>query len=67
MFPSTGRHPDHSTRNVICLVALLPVADLRGVRGVQMHPPLAASNVFLRTYLYEIIQQWHAATTTRHS
>ena len=26
-----------------------PVADLGGVRGVQMHPPLAASNVFLRT------------------
>ena len=25
-----------------------PVADLGGVRGVQMHPPLAASNVFLR-------------------
>ena len=23
-----------------------PVADLGGVRGVQMHPPLAASNVF---------------------
>ena len=27
----------------------LPVADPGGVRGVQMHPPLAASNVFLRT------------------
>jgi len=25
------------------------VADLGGVRGVQMHPPLAASNIFLRT------------------
>ena len=25
------------------------VADLGGVRGVQMHPPLAASNVFLLT------------------
>ena len=25
------------------------VADLGGVRGVQMGPPLAASNVFLRT------------------
>ena len=24
----------------------IPVADLGGVRGVQMHPPLAASNVF---------------------
>jgi len=28
---------------------LYTVADLGGVRGVQMHPPLAASNVFLRT------------------
>ena len=26
---------------------LVAVADLGGVRGVQMHPPLAASNVFL--------------------
>jgi len=26
-----------------------PVADLRGVKGVQMHPPLADSNVFLHT------------------
>jgi len=25
------------------------VADFRGVRGVQMHPPLVASNVFLLT------------------
>jgi len=25
------------------------VADLGGVRGVQMHPPLAASDVLLRT------------------
>ena len=25
------------------------VADLGGIRGVQMHPPLAASSVFLRT------------------
>ena len=29
------------------------MADLRGVRGVQMHPPLAASNVFLCTYLHK--------------
>ena len=28
---------------------MYPVADSGGVRGVQMHPPLAASNVFLRT------------------
>ena len=26
-----------------------PVADLGGVSGVQVHPPLVASNVFLRT------------------
>jgi len=26
----------------------LPVVDLGGVRGVQMHPPLAVRNVFLR-------------------
>ena len=32
------------------------VADLRGVKGVQMHPPLVASNVFLRTYLHESIK-----------
>ena len=25
------------------------VADSGGVRGVHLHPPLAASNVFLRT------------------
>ena len=25
------------------------VVDSGGVRGVQMHPPLAASNLFLRT------------------
>ena len=43
------------------------MADLRGAR-VQMHSPLTASNVFLRTYLHEsIIQQCHAATTTRHN
>ena len=31
------------------LTSTQPVADSGGVRGVQMHPPLAASNVFLRT------------------
>ena len=31
------------------VILTLPVADSGGVRGVQMHPPLAASNVFLRT------------------
>ena len=29
----------------------LAVVDIRGVRGVQMHPTLAVSDVFLRTYL----------------
>jgi len=46
------------------------VADLGGVRGVQMHPPLAASNVFLyitaRVHRM-IMQQWNASATTRHS
>jgi len=28
---------------------VITVVDLGGVRGVQMHPPLAACNVFLRT------------------
>ena len=27
----------------------ISVADLGGVREVQMHPPLAASNVFFRS------------------
>ena len=30
-------------------VSMFPVADSGGVRGMQMHPPLAASNVFLCT------------------
>jgi len=30
-------------------IQYLPVIDLEGVRGVQIHPPLAASNVLLRT------------------
>ena len=45
----------HSTKNEIMIVFIstsfllyiYTVADLGGVRGVQMHPPLAASNVFL--------------------
>ena len=43
------------------------VADLRGIRGVQMHPSLAANNVFLRTYLHESsngIQQQQPGTIT---
>ena len=33
----------------VCVcVCVCAVADLGGVRGVQMHPALAASNVFLR-------------------
>ena len=30
-----------------CVTMATSVADSGGVRGVQMHPPLAASNVFL--------------------
>ena len=37
------------TLNWLYLIPLYSVADPGGVRGVQMHPPLAASNVFLRT------------------
>ena len=32
-----------------------PVADLGGVRGVHMHPPLAASNVFSRAYIISLL------------
>ena len=39
----------------------------KAVRGVQMHPPLAASNVFcvyITARVHQMImQQWHAATT----
>jgi len=28
---------------------------------VQMHPPLAASNVFLRTYLHKAIKRLHSS------
>jgi len=31
------------------LACIRSVVDLAGVRGVQVHSPLAASNVFLRT------------------
>ena len=33
---------------VLVKVGYFTVADSGGVRGVQMHPTLAASNVFLR-------------------
>ena len=39
-----------STNNFFSLNSVTAVADPGGgKRGVQMHPPLAASNVFLRT------------------
>ena len=37
------------THGFVHIVVKITVADSGGVRGVQMHPPLAASNVFLRT------------------
>ena len=44
-----AEHPSFS-RIVSSVCSFYPsskaVADLGGVRGVQMHPPLAASNVF---------------------
>ena len=42
-------HTGPSLRSLIPMNLLGAVADSGGVRGVQMHPPLAASNVFLRT------------------
>ena len=36
------------TASWVTTCASQAVADSGGVRGVQMHPPLAASNVFLR-------------------
>ena len=43
----------------------------RGHKGVQMHPPSAASNVFCVNNCTSpsnmIVEQWNAATTTKHS
>ena len=36
---------------VRCCDELFTVADLGGVRGVQLNPPLVASNVFSRAYI----------------
>ena len=47
--PLRGTEHAFSFNFIVCreLVNIpVPVADLGGVRGVQMHPPLAASNVF---------------------
>ena len=47
---------------------LTSVADSGGVRGVQMHPPLAASNVFfayITARVHQMIMQELHATTTR--
>ena len=38
-----------TTHTHLVIYILVPVADLGGVRGVHLHPPLAGSNVFLRT------------------
>ena len=46
------------------------MADLGGVRGVQMHPPWRLVMYFacITARVHQMImQQWHAATTTRHS
>ena len=42
-------HYTHTLWNAVSVGNMDTVADPGGVRGVQMHPPLAASNVFLRT------------------
>jgi len=43
-----------------------PVADLGGVRGVQMHPPLVASNVFC-VHNCTSPSNDYAAVATKHS
>ena len=40
------RPPSNKSNGIVTIALYSPVADLGGVRGVQMHPPLAASNVF---------------------
>ena len=78
--PLSSEHspPDRSAPEVVCrtkantdgkLVSAYqyPVADLGGVKGMKMHPPLAASNVFFARVHQMIMHQWHAATTTRHN
>ena len=42
----TALHVSYST---FVNVILHAVVDSGGVRGVQMHPPLVASNIFLHT------------------
>ena len=43
------RIPMRAEHMQFATAAVFSVADSGGVRGVQMYPPLAASNVFLRT------------------
>jgi len=64
-------HIDNSSYRVKNTVRLLikgshrlSVADLGGVRGVQMHGHFCVHNCTSRQM---IIQQWHTATTTRYS
>ena len=48
---------DHKVYSAVVLsfpgidLTRVPVADSGGVRGVQMHPPLAASDVFFCVYI----------------
>ena len=50
----------------IPLVKFYTVADLGGVRGVQLHPPLAASNVFSRAYISLLLESISTATTVNN-
>ena len=55
----------HHKNNTVCISG-----GFRGVRGVQMHPPLAATNVFLyiTARVHRMIMQlWNASATARHS
>ena len=57
-----------SKKFTACL--LEAVADLGGVRGMQMHPlwRLVMYFAYITARVHQMImQQWHAATTTRHS
>ena len=50
-------HANEYPRSMGLFVPVQPTyrhsGGFKGGKGVQMHPPLAASNVFLRTYLHE--------------
>ena len=40
---------------ILIIIRKVSVADLRG-KGVRLHPPLSASNAFLRTQLLTVVE-----------